>query len=126
MRGRSSQRPPAPRKEPTRTSAEAIVVSILRAAEVLLERDGLDGLTTNAVARVAGVSVGSLYQYFPDKQAIVAEIARRIEATAIQIMIEERVRLRDSSAREAIARVTRLSCAPGFGTNELRRAVLRE
>jgi AcrR family transcriptional regulator len=92
----------------------------------LLARDGLDGLTTNAVARVAGVSIGSLYQYFPDKFAIIVEIARRVEATALSMLAQESMRLRDASVCEAVARVARLSCSPNFGSNELRRALLRE
>ena len=42
----------------------------------MLERDGPQGLTTNRVAQRAGVSVGTLYQYFPDKAAIVVAAAR--------------------------------------------------
>src|SRR5262245_46599796 len=126
MRGRRKRALPAPRKAPRRSTAEEIVRSILSAAELLLERDGIEGLTTNAVARVAGVSVGSLYQYFPDKLAIVAEVARRMEGTAIEITAHESVHLANASAREAIARVTRLTAAPSFGPAHARRAVLRE
>ncbi len=53
------------------------VDAILEAAvRILLER-GYQALTTKTVADLAGVSVGSLYQYFPNKQAILAEIIRR-------------------------------------------------
>ncbi len=100
--------------------------SILSSAALLLERDGIEGLTTNNVARLAGVSVGSLYQYFPDKAAIVGELARRIQFTAIELAVQESVRLQSASTREVIARVTRLSCSPHFGTNAMRRALLRE
>ena len=44
------------------------------AARRVLEEKGLDGLTTNYVAEVAGVSIGSVYQYFPSKEAIVATV----------------------------------------------------
>ena len=43
----------------------------------MLERDGAAGLTTNRVAERAGVSIGTLYQYFPDKTAILLATARR-------------------------------------------------
>lgn len=117
---------PALRRTPTRASAEQIVGAILEAASLLLERDGIEGLTTNAVARVAGVSVGSLYQYFPDKHAIVAELARRVEAAALALTAVEMIRLRDASARETTSRIVSLSCSPAFGTGPLRRALLRE
>jgi AcrR family transcriptional regulator len=47
----------------------------LEAAKRVLIREGYDGTTTNRVAHVAGVSIGSLYQYFPNKEALVASLA---------------------------------------------------
>ncbi len=43
----------------------------------ILEKDGMEGLTTNAVAALAGVSIGTLYQYFPDKAALLSALADR-------------------------------------------------
>ncbi len=57
-----------------------MVAAILEAAARILETEGLDGLTTNTVANRAGVSVGSLYQYFPGRSAILAELTRRERA----------------------------------------------
>lgn len=54
-----------------------LVDAIVEAAIRILERDGWRGLTTTTVARRAGVSVGSLYQYFPNREAIVVELLRR-------------------------------------------------
>src|ERR1700753_1690017 len=50
---------------------------MLEAAIRILEKDGFDGLTTNAVAAKAGVSIGSLYQYFPNKEALVSALIER-------------------------------------------------
>ena len=50
--------------------------ALLEAAAQVLEREGLDGATTDRIAARAGVSVGSLYQYFPGKEAIVLALAR--------------------------------------------------
>lgn len=50
---------------------------ILEAAARIIERDGLNAVSTNAVAETAGVSIGSLYQYFPNQIAILAELTRR-------------------------------------------------
>jgi len=66
-----------PRKRPRQDRAKATVESILDATARLLVRRGFDGLTTNDVAVAAGVSIGSLYQYFPNKQALVAALAER-------------------------------------------------
>lgn len=69
--------PPKPRKSPTQRRSVDTVETILEAAVRILRRDGYAGLTTRRVAAVAGVSVGSLYQYFPNRQAIVADLVRR-------------------------------------------------
>lgn len=50
---------------------------MLDATARLLETKGFAALTTNHVAELAGVSIGSLYEYFPDKETLVAELARR-------------------------------------------------
>ena len=72
------QRPQPPKPPRTGTGAD-IVESILAAAEWVIDREGLPRFTTNRVAERAGVSVGSLYQYFPNKEAVLAELARRLE-----------------------------------------------
>jgi AcrR family transcriptional regulator len=59
------------------------VDAILEATARILESDGLEALSTNAVAARAGVSVGSLYQYFPGKTALLAEVMRRERAALV-------------------------------------------
>ncbi|WP_108125083.1 TetR/AcrR family transcriptional regulator [Saccharospirillum mangrovi] len=66
-----------PRKSPRQRRSEATVDSILEAAARILETHGFAGYTTNAVASLAGVSIGSLYQYFPTKEAITASLITR-------------------------------------------------
>lgn len=53
------------------------MVDLLDAAESLLVREGAEALTTTRIAAEAGVSVGSLYRYFPDKGAIVDALTQR-------------------------------------------------
>jgi AcrR family transcriptional regulator len=60
----------APRKQPVQARSAQLVADILKAAIRVLEREGAHRFTTIRVAQAAGVSVGSLYQYFPNKQAI--------------------------------------------------------
>ncbi|MFY0536867.1 TetR family transcriptional regulator [Nannocystis pusilla] len=60
----------SPRKSPQQARSTRLVEAILQAAVRVLERDGAAGFTTVRVAERAGVSVGSLYQYFPNKEAI--------------------------------------------------------
>lgn len=47
-----------------------MLATLLEAAAQVLEAKGLEGFNTNAVAERAGVSIGSLYQYFPSKDAL--------------------------------------------------------
>lgn len=67
-----------PRKTPRQQRSRATCDAILQATARILERGGGDTLTTNQVAEVAGVSIGSLYQYYPTKQAILAELIRQM------------------------------------------------
>jgi AcrR family transcriptional regulator len=60
----------APRRQPVQARSTHLVAAILTAAVRVLEREGPQRFTTIRVAEEAGVSVGSLYQYFPNKQAI--------------------------------------------------------
>ena len=60
----------APRKQPQQERSSRLVEAILQAAVRVLERHGAAGFNTIRVAAQAGVSVGSLYQYFPNKQSI--------------------------------------------------------
>lgn len=60
------------KKQPRQARALATVMAIREAAAQLLAREGYAAVTTNRVAEIAGVSIGSLYEYFPNKQALVA------------------------------------------------------
>lgn len=107
---RAKRRAPAtsPRKRPKQRRAEETVAAILEAAHRILAKAGVDGLTTKRIADVAGVSVGSLYQYFPNKEAVVAAlIEERVHGTVgAQAAALEFVRGR--SLRESLRHVMRL------------------
>lgn len=66
-----------PRRTPRQPRASATVDAILTAALQLLEAGGVELVTTNHVAERAGVSIGTVYQYFADKQAILSALAER-------------------------------------------------
>ncbi len=67
--------PHDPRKLPTQSRSKATVDAIIEAATHILREQGLQALSTNKVAEMAGVSIGSLYQYFPNKDAIMVALA---------------------------------------------------
>lgn len=58
------------RREPKQQRSRQTVDDVLEAVQLVVKRHGTQAITTNRIAEAAGVSVGSLYQYFPDKRAI--------------------------------------------------------
>lgn len=62
--------PPSPRRVPQQRRARELVDAILRGTERVIVREGLDVTSTPAIAEAAGVSIGSLYQYFRDRDGV--------------------------------------------------------
>lgn len=65
------------RRSPRQARSRATWEAIVEAAAQILERGGPEALTTNLVAERAGVSIGTLYQYFSDKRSLLLAAARR-------------------------------------------------
>jgi AcrR family transcriptional regulator len=78
----------SPRKAPRQARSQATVETILEAAVRILDRDGIEAATTTNVATVAGVSVGTLYQYFADRDALLAALQEREFERALALMGE--------------------------------------
>lgn len=89
--------------------------AILEAAARILEMKGFEGYTTNAVADRAGVSIGSLYQYFPNKDAITKALIQR-ETSALLVEVEA---LDKADLRQGILQLIRAAVA-----HQLRRPAL--
>ena len=83
-----SSEAPTLRREPQQARSRARLAGLLDAAESLLVREGPEALTTTRIATEAGVSVGSLYRWFPDKGAIVDALTRRYLAEFEATMAE--------------------------------------
>ncbi|WP_143204902.1 TetR/AcrR family transcriptional regulator [Streptomyces sp. CB02009] len=71
---------PAHGQRKRQARGERRIGQILDAAEHLMAELGVQPLSMNAIARRAGISPGSLYQYFPSKEAVVEEVSRRLAA----------------------------------------------
>jgi AcrR family transcriptional regulator len=65
------------RKQPVQQRSAKRVEKMLKACASLIDELGYDGVTTTLIAERAGVAVGSLYQFFPDKRAVVQELTKR-------------------------------------------------
>lgn len=82
-----------PRKQPRQQRSRATWDAILDAAAQLFGKSGYAATTTNKVADRAGVSIGSLYQYFPDKDALLLALAERHIGEVMALLVEEFVAL---------------------------------
>jgi AcrR family transcriptional regulator len=91
----------APRKKPAQKRSKETVRAVVLAAARILARDGYERTNVNRVAELAGVSVGSLYQYFPSKEALVAEVARDLAARTIAVFQDGLAELAFLPMREA-------------------------
>jgi AcrR family transcriptional regulator len=76
------------RKRPVQARSRATVEVILQAGARVLGARGFDGFTTNEVADVAGVSIGSLYQYFPDRIVLIDSILERHLDAVLRVLRE--------------------------------------
>lgn len=99
----------SPRKRPRQGRSAATYEAILEAAARILEQGGAAALTTNAAAELAGVSVGSLYQYFPAKEAITAELIRRMRAEMLSDVLAAAERTRAATLTETVEELVRAS-----------------
>ena len=96
----------SPRKRPVQERSQHTVSAILEATIQVLEKDGAS-LTTTRVAEVAGVSVGTLYQYFPNREALMNGVfAAHLEA-AILAIEEAAATAKDMAFADAAAHVVR-------------------
>lgn len=75
-----------PRKHASQERSRATVDALIEATRRLLVREGFDKASTNRIAREAGVSVGSLYQYYPGKEALVAAVIDRHNRDLMQVV----------------------------------------
>ncbi|ACT51457.1 TetR/AcrR family transcriptional regulator [Methylovorus glucosotrophus] len=137
-----SQRITKPRKQPLQARSRATVDAIMQASTYILNESGWGGLNTNAIAARAGVNIASLYQFFPNKQAVIAELQRRHAASmhedvrnamllmsqqstlraALEIVVDMVVKehRKAPDVHKAIAEELPLSqCDPDNGNNEM-------
>ncbi len=116
-----------PRKLPTQERARATVATLLTATERLLSRKGYEALTTNAIAAEAGVSIGSVYQYFPTKEAIVAAVVDRFCARRIDDLTRSMATISPTATlREVIRGVVSATVAAHLENPALVRVLLQE
>jgi AcrR family transcriptional regulator len=115
------------RRQPQQSRAQATVEAVLEATAQVLFSDGWEALSTNRIAKHAGVSVGSLYQYFPNKQAIVRELMSRYSEQQYQELARGLAKMRaGASFEEAIEEVLGAILAVKLNSPALMRACFEQ
>jgi AcrR family transcriptional regulator len=96
-----------PRKAASQERSRLTVDALLEATARVLTKEGFDRASTNKIAAVAGVSIGSLYQYFPSKEALVAAVIDRHMREMLQVvrdaLIKVAARPIEVAARELVS-----------------------
>jgi AcrR family transcriptional regulator len=92
-----------PRKKPRQNRSQTTVDVILDATAHVLVHEGYDRTSTNRVALRAGVSIGSIYQYFPNKEALVGELVDRYSRMVFE-MVTQRFVTMATEPPEVVAR----------------------
>lgn len=114
----SSATPPSPgqlpvlRKHPNQSRSRALVDAVTQACLRILDEEGDEALTVARIAEVSGAAVGSIYQYFPNKDAIVAMLYERVldqESEQLLLMREKLAGVPLTTAlREILANIIRV------------------
>jgi len=115
-----------PRKRPRQERSKATVETILAATARVLVKKGFDGLTTNAVAEAAGVSIGSLYQYFPSKEALVAALIEQHIEQMNAAILNELTRVAQLPMAQAVRAVIELTIRAHSIEPELHRVLTEQ
>lgn len=93
------------RKKPTQARAAATIDAIVEAASQILQREGEDAVTTGRIAERAGVSIGSLYQYFPNRDAILIALNARQREEIVAEVAKSLSEIEGKNGEEIVRRV---------------------
>jgi AcrR family transcriptional regulator len=98
-----------PRKIAFQKRSRATVDALVEATARILVREGFEKASTNRIAEVAGVSVGSLYQYFPGKEALVAAVIERHQREIMQTVRGELAQVLAQPVEKAVRKLVAIA-----------------
>ncbi|MBK1889644.1 TetR/AcrR family transcriptional regulator [Undibacterium sp. 14-3-2] len=113
------------RKKPLQSRSEVTIDAIFEAGARILQTQELAAFNTNAVAKLAGVSIGTLYQYFPNKNAILIAMAQR-ELNKVSQTIIQKIDSNSAVDDRELARTIVRALLKAFGGRQRMRKVLLE
>jgi AcrR family transcriptional regulator len=94
-----------PRKVASQKRSRATVDALVGATARILVKEGFDKASTNRIAEVAGVSVGSLYQYFPSKEALVVAVIEHHQQEVMQTVRDELAQVLGQPVEKAVPKL---------------------
>lgn len=94
-----------PRKNASQERSRATVDALVEATARILVKEGFEKTSTNRIAEIAGVSVGSLYQYFPSKEALVAAVIDRHNDAIMNVVRAAFAEVADLPIEKAVRRL---------------------
>ena len=97
-----------PRKSASQERSRQTVDALLEATARVLVKEGYDRASTNRIAEVAGVSIGSLYQYFPSKEALVAAVIDRHTQEGVKLARDALIKVAMLPIEEAVRELVTL------------------
>jgi AcrR family transcriptional regulator len=115
-----------PRKAPQQQRAQATVEALMTATARILVQEGYDRASTNRIAEAAGISIGSLYQYFPNKEALVAELVERMLSEEFAVLSQALPALRGGPLKSAVRELLEALIRIHVREPELRRIILEQ
>ena len=115
-----------PRKNASQQRSRATVDVLVEATARILIREGFDKASTNRIAAVAGVSIGSLYQYFPCKEALVAAVIDRHNGDLMEVVRDTLTDVMSLPLEKAVRRIVSVAIAAHRVDPRLHRVVAEE
>ena len=115
-----------PRKSPRQTRSVATVDALVEAGARVLSQEGYERASVNRIAQIAGVSVGSLYQYFPSKEALVAAVVERHSQRMLEVFQKDIVELAHVPMPDAVRGIVARTFEAYALDPGLRRVILDE
>ncbi len=113
------------RRRPRQARAQSTVDAIYEATLQIIEREGAERITTNRISEVSGFSVGTLYQYFHDRDSLLMAMAIAHRDRLIERLKLILIASRDQPAGEAISRLVAMLVADARSNRKMLRAVVR-
>ena len=113
-----------PRKKPGQGRSRVTVEAIVEAAARLFVRDGYANTTTNRIAELAGVSVGSLYEYFPNKASILLALLQRQVGGMLALMQTRLAAVRGAPLEELVRTIARTAVEGHYKELDLNRILI--